>query len=274
MKKIVMFLLAFLTALPVSAETIKKQTKTVRVPVIMYHHISEREELLNDYVITPQEFESDIAYLAESGYHSVLPSELKNGEIPENPVMITFDDGFLSTYRYALPILEKYAMTAVCAVIGSLVEEYTDNPNTVSDCAYMDMDTVKALKDSGVFEIACHTYDMHALAERKGCAQMKRESDEDYETALTQDLTRFNELYRNMTGGSTDIIAFPYGEYSSETVKIAAQMGYGIMLTCDEKISAVSLTSEEPMILGRFNRPHGVTSEEFFGQNLKTKKME
>ena len=241
-----------------------QEVETKELLVIMYHHISERSSLLNNYVITPEEFENDLKYLKDNGYQSVKTSQIASSDLPEKGVLITFDDGFLSTYKYAKPLLEKYGMTAVCAVIGSVMLEFTEHPNTVSDCAYMDIETVKALLDSGTIEIACHTYDMHKTDTRKGCSKIKWESETDYTTALTNDLTEFNNLYTQSFGTSTDIIAFPYGEYSDMTISIAENCGYKIMLTCDEKINHVSSDSTAPIILGRFNRPHGKSTEEFF----------
>lgn len=264
MKSILSFIFAFtalLTSVPSVADECEQEIFTL--PVVMYHHISEREDLLGEYVITPEEFENDLKYLKEAGYNTALPSEIEKGDIPENPIMITFDDGFLSTYKYALPILKNYSMTAVCAVVGSLMLEYTENPNTVSDCAYMDCETVKKLRDSGVFEIACHTYNMHSTGVRKGCAKMKNESSEEYRAALTQDFEKFNSLYYAVTNEKTDIIAFPYGSYSDETAEIAEDTGFNIMLTCREKTNTV-VPGGGPVVLGRFNRPHGVKSEEFF----------
>ena len=107
MKKIFSFLFACLSLLSGMAAGAKSDADAneIELLVVMYHHVSERKNLLNKYVITPEELESDMAYLQKNGYESVLPSQLRRGEIPEKPVMITFDDGFLSTYKYALPIL-------------------------------------------------------------------------------------------------------------------------------------------------------------------------
>ncbi len=258
--------MAFLSVFSAAASKGESQREeSVKLPIVMYHHISENKSLLNKYVITPEEFESDVKYLKENGYTSVLPSQIIDGDIPEKPVMITFDDGFLSTYKYALPILEKYSMTGVCGIIGSLAQEYTDNPNTVSDCAYMDINTVKKLSENGVFETVCHTYDMHSISARKGCAKMKEESDAEYRAALIKDLTRFNELYETIEGAPSDIIAFPYGAYTDATIEIASDCGFKIMLTCDEKVNVVNKTAKNyPLVLGRFNRPHGIASETFF----------
>lgn len=266
MKSILSILVSFVQMLSLFAVNIDHYEQEQSLPIIMYHHISGNRGLMNNYVISPEEFESDMAYLQENGYHAVLPSELESGNIPENPVMITFDDGFLSTYKYALPIMQKYSMKGVCAIVGALMQEYTENPNTVSDCAYMDMATVKALRDSGIFEIACHTYNMHSLGARKGCSKMKNENAAEYRAILTQDLNKFNTLYAEAIGGETNILAFPYGEYSSETVEIAKDCGYTIFLTCDEKVNRIRPDNEKTLVLGRFNRIHGITSEKFFNK--------
>lgn len=256
--------MSFLSAFLPVMQTVSPDNSPKELIVIMYHHISENSILLNDYVITPEEFENDINYLSDNGYKVISASQLLNGDIPEKAVMITFDDGFLSTYKYAKPILEKYNMTGICAVIGSVMKEYTIKPNTISDCAYMDIDTVNQMIQSGTFEIACHTFDMHNLSPRKGCSKQDIESEKNYRSVLTDDLTEFNNLYIRSFGCTTDIIAFPYGEYSGKTVEIAADMGYRIMLTCDEKINYISDDRTIPIVLGRFNRTHGISSNEFF----------
>lgn len=264
MKRLISFITAVLSIIvPISPADSSTDTPQ-ELLVIMYHHISERSSLLNDYVITPEEFENDLKYLKNSGFESVKTEQILSGNMPEKAVLITFDDGFSSNYRYAKPLLEKYGMTAVCAVIGSVMLEYTEHPNTVSDCAYMDIPTVKEMLSSGTFEIACHTYDMHKTQTRKGCSRLKYESEADYTAALTEDLIKFNSLYSESFGTDTDIIAFPYGEYSEMTVNIAENCGYKIMLTCDEKINKITADKSSPVILGRFNRPHGMSSEEFF----------
>ncbi|MBR5496596.1 MAG: polysaccharide deacetylase family protein [Clostridia bacterium] len=267
MQSFIAALIAFFSMLTPFIKTDKTEQRQFQLPVIMYHHISENTSLLNDYVITPQEFENDIKYLSDNGYSSISAFQLVNGDIPEKSVMITFDDGFLSTYKFALPVLKKYNMTAVCAVIGSLTQEFTLHPDFVSDCAYMDTDTVRKLTASGVFEIACHTFDMHSLGIRKGCAETADETDDEYRKVLTDDLARFGNFYEQIFDASTDIIAFPYGEYSQKTVDIAHDIGYTVMLTCDEKVNLIT-TGSDYYVLGRFNRPHGKPSAEFLGNIL------
>ena len=63
--------------------------------------------------VTPGKFRSDLETVLAMGYTPVLPRELAAGDaLPEKPILITFDDGYLSNYEYAWPILEKYGMVA------------------------------------------------------------------------------------------------------------------------------------------------------------------
>lgn len=106
------------------AEPLPLEEYTAQVPVLMYHHISEEG---NDSTeLSPEAFEAQIAALAEAGYTSVFPEDLaayvrEGKELPEKPIVITFDDGYLSNYEYAYPILKKYGMVATIFVIGSTV---------------------------------------------------------------------------------------------------------------------------------------------------------
>ena len=66
--------------------------------------------------------------LDENGYTTVsflICSLLWRGAAPEKPVVITFDDGYLSNYESAFPVLERLGMKATIFVIGTLVGRST-----------------------------------------------------------------------------------------------------------------------------------------------------
>ena len=103
---------------------VAKTDGSVSLPVLMYHHILESSSRLGDYVISPQQFEADLQFLSVHGYQTVTVLDIlrlvqTGGPLPEKPVLITFDDGYESTYAYAFPLLKKYGMTAVVSIIGS-----------------------------------------------------------------------------------------------------------------------------------------------------------
>ena len=84
----------------------------VEVPVVMYHSVLKDEKYHGKYVISPAEFENDLQYLEAHGYTTILIQDLinytKGGELPEKPVLLTFDDGYYNNYLYAFELAKQY----------------------------------------------------------------------------------------------------------------------------------------------------------------------
>ena len=84
----------------------------VAIPIILYHSILKREKITDRYAVTPNQLENDLVYIRDNGYTTITMSDLigyvhGNGTLPEKPIIITFDDGFLNTYIYAYPLLKN-----------------------------------------------------------------------------------------------------------------------------------------------------------------------
>ena len=59
-------------------------------------------------------------------------------------------------------------------------------------------------------------------------------------------------------------MVFPFGAFSDETVEIVKEMGFKAVFTCREKVNYIKRGESNLYSLGRFNRAHGKSSEEFF----------
>ena len=245
--------------------------ETVRLPVVMYHHVSEREKLWGKYVVSPRELENDLAFLHQAGYESVSVERLlawKAGEaeLPEKPCIITFDDGYESTGVLAAPLLEKYGFTGVVAVIGSVAEQYSEQPDHDLRYSHLSWEAVAALEQSGVMEVQCHSWAMHELQGRKGCNRRDGESEWDYRAALTEDTERYLDGCAIHGVRGVPAVAYPFGAYCAETVKIMEELGFSVGFTCTERVNVLDPDDPSLMELGRFNRPHGVSTETFFAK--------
>ena len=100
------------------------------LPIIMYHGLLKEEARQGKYVLSPAQFESDLKYLKENGYHTVVVQDLidyveKGVPLPEKPVMLTFDDGYYNNYYYAFPLLEEYDAKIVISPICRYTDEYS-----------------------------------------------------------------------------------------------------------------------------------------------------
>src|SRR5690348_13823602 len=91
----------------------------VRVPILMYHHIGNPVEHGADYqfYVSTSAFDDQMAYLADNGFTPVSLEQVLSAlqgatPLPARPVAITFDDGNQDNYDLALPVLEKYHLSA------------------------------------------------------------------------------------------------------------------------------------------------------------------
>lgn len=273
-----LFLLAGLTAgvafsrvLPVSSSP-----EQVRIPILMYHHILENPSLLGDYVISPEQFCSDLDYIQKAGYTTVLPRDLAayaRGEaaLPEKPIMVTFDDGNKSTYVYAYPALRERGMKGVLAVIGIHSEHYSEIADDNVNYAHATWNELREMEESGVMEIGNHTYNMHEESSpRRGALRNKGESKDEYHEALRADLTTNQDLLRTAIGKAPEVFAYPYGFIDKDADEVLDALGFTVTLGVEEKVSAVQRGDMESLKkLGRFNRPYSARSQTFLDPILK-----
>ncbi len=108
-------------------------TRSRRVPILMYHYISQpppgADVYRRDLSVAPDRFESHLAYLRDAGYHVVTLDDLlyaltQGQPLPEKPVILTFDDGYVDNYTNAFPLLKKYGVVGQFFLITDFVNEY------------------------------------------------------------------------------------------------------------------------------------------------------
>ena len=134
-----------------------------KVPILMYHNLTNDPSAVTSMTITGERFQEDMEYLEYNGYTPLLSADLINiragkEAMPERPVMITFDDGYRSNYDIAYPILQKTGMKAVIALIGKSIRA---NDNTEANRFFLKWDEAAEMADSGLVELASHTYNLH-----------------------------------------------------------------------------------------------------------------
>lgn len=140
----------------------------IALPIIMYHGIIKDESRPGTYVVTADEFESDLKYLKENGYTTVVVQDLldyvkKGTPLPKKPIMLTFDDGFYNNYVYAYPLLQSYGAKMVLSPVGSFTDAFTKSGDKHAAYSYLNWEDIKTMSDSGLVEIQNHTYDLHSL---------------------------------------------------------------------------------------------------------------
>ncbi len=104
----------------------------VTAPILLYHHVTP-EHVDSDYYLTLDLFTQQMDWLAAEGYTSITASQLvqaitQGGKLPDKPVLITFDDGFVDVYQYAYPVLKERELVAT----WYLVATYLNGQNCVT----------------------------------------------------------------------------------------------------------------------------------------------
>jgi peptidoglycan/xylan/chitin deacetylase (PgdA/CDA1 family) len=246
-------------------------TDAVPLLVVTYHSLSEQPEDWSSFVVSPEELESDLRCLRDRGYESVLSADLiayidKGTPLPERPVLLTFDDGYRDNYVYAYPLLRAYGMRAVISLIG----ECLDVPDAGDSGSryYLSWGEAREMADAGVVELGSHTYGLHHnTGDRLGASLDPNEDLDAYAARLAGDLTRMQQRTFTETGHTPLLLAYPYGAISAPSRPVVKALGFRVSLSTQRGLSLI--TREDPdslFLLHRTNRPHGVTSEEFFDQ--------
>ena len=176
------------------------------IPVLNYHIISNQK--INTLAITPQEFEEQMAYLHNNGYTTISPDQLLDyiqykAPLPDNPILITFDDGYRDAYLEAYPILKKYNYTATIFLITDYVE---------NNSRYLNWDQVEEMHDNG-FTFGSHTLDHISLS---GASN-------EY---VEYQLTKSREAIEWHLKEPIKYFAYPGGFYSKTTTQLLKQAGY------------------------------------------------
>ena len=251
----------------------KKEEYTKQVPIIMYHNIKENP--IEDSEISPKRFEEQIKKLKDEGYTAVLMQDLvdyveKGRELPEKPICITFDDGYLSNYEIAYPILKKYNMKATIFVIGSTVGCQTNYKNTEHPITpHFTLEQAKEMVESGVISIQSHTYDMHQWAPyedvekaRENILCFEDETESEYMKVLEEDNEEIKEIVKQ-SGDELIAVAYPSGKHETLTNVVLRKAGIKATVTIEKANNTIVRGLPQSLYaLNRFNMYEKLTADE------------
>lgn len=191
------------------------------IPVLAYHGINGNNDT---YSVSRRTFTSHMQMLHRAGFRTISIQQyvrfLKGDRkgLPPRPVLITFDDGRLDSYRGADKVLARFDFRATMFVIASAAEK----PKNF----YLNWDDLRRMAASGKWDVQQHAgeghyevrYDAHG---RKGPFYAYRrhtaeglESFAHYKTRVTKDvLWGMRRLSEEVPGFAPLSFALPFGDY-------------------------------------------------------------
>ncbi len=249
------FYMAKPDSLPVHAQ---KTEESVKLPIIMYHGITEDAKRIGTFVISVSMLKSDLEYLVEEGYQTVTVDDVigyvkHEKPLPPKPIILTFDDGYYNNYCYAYPLLQQYQMKAVISPIGKYTDLYSEMEDKNPAYAHITWDEIREMMESGLVEIQNHSYDLHHQTNgRTGAKKKQGETLAAYGKFLESDLMIWQEKMEKNTGYTPTTFTYPFGGISEASYEILESLGFQASLSCEEKVNLI--TKGNPACLQKLNR--------------------
>lgn len=209
------------------------------IPALMYHNINDDYDKKNASVeISAENFKEHMLTLKKAGYTSIFFHEYLsylNNEIklPEKPILITFDDGYLNNYTVGFPILKETDMKATIFIV-------TGRMGLQGAVTYPHFTWKQALEmeKSGVVDIQSHTQYHSHLPEISNAS-------------LALELRKSKYIIEKMLNKKVNILAYPYGEWNENVISAAKNAGYEACVLADPVDPGVNRIGDNPYLIKR-----------------------
>ncbi len=205
------------------------------VPVLEYHMVDTVEdEESHAYNVPPEDFSAQLDYLQQQGYTTItmldfIKASKGKQELPEKPIILTFDDGYEDNYTVMLPILEAHGMKAVLYMVT----------NNIGLPDYLTWEELRDMQERGI-EIGSHT------ANHEPLTSLTRTEQND-ELRLSKLLLEWNGIHTVFS------FSYPNGKYDAEMPDLLRQNNYLSAVTGD---AGWNTFQTNPYLLQRVNIPH------------------
>ena len=184
------------------------------IPIITYHKISSKKEF-GLTTVSPSIFKQQMQTLSDNKFQAITFKQYKEKhELPQNPVIISFDDSYKSVYENAFPIMKEFNFKGVLFVVSDYLGKKNDwEAYPIQRKHYhANKDEIGEMQKFG-FEIGSHCR-THRYLPQLSRAEIEKELQ-----GSKQDL---EDTFK------TEIITccYPYGGYNKQVADIAKDLDY------------------------------------------------
>ena len=188
------------------------------IPILTYHRVGSRN---NRMEVTARQLAEQFEYLARHGYRVIRLSELADfiagkTDLPLRAVVLTFDDGYTSTYEHAYPLLKKYGFPATVFL-------YT---NFIGARDALTWGQIREMAQSGLVEFQPHSKTHSNLIVR-----LPGETDYQYRERLDTEIRTPRDLIRRTLSSEVVHYAYPYGDANDHVLERLNQAQFRLGLT-------------------------------------------
>jgi len=171
-------------------------------PILMYHRVDHQDQETK-LSVSPKSFRNHLEYFKKSKKNAVVLDVIVNGTLDKGrDIAITFDDGFLSCFEEAYPLLLEFEQKATFYVVTDFIGKEE----------YMDKEQIRELDRQG-FEIGSHARSHQWLP------QMKQEE-------VREEVTFSKNYLEDLLGKSVTSFSYPFGALNQMVIDETKAAGY------------------------------------------------
>jgi len=171
---------------------------------LMYHRFEENKYPSTNIKI--QDFKSHLEIIKNNNIKFINPKNFEN-EIREHKsqrkILLTIDDGFLSFYQNAWPILKERKIPFILFVSTREVGAFN----------YMTWEQIKEIKKEDFVTIGNHSHTHEYLVDENN-------------KSIQADIQKSINIFKEKLGENSDFFSYPFGEYSVNFKNIIKSLGF------------------------------------------------
>ncbi len=209
--------------------------KSAAVMVLCYHRLEPKPRPKDPLAITPQQFEQEMQALKDNNF-AVIPMQdflaWRRGDkdIPSKCAVVTIDDGYVSGYDTAWPILKKFGYPFTMFVYINYIN---------SGGKSISWDQLAEMRDAGV-DIESHTYSHADLRNPNDKYAVDKHNFEliqkDVQTLgedgwLRKEIVDSKTVLEKQLGIKVNALAYPFGKYNEKVRAVIKAAGYEAAFT-------------------------------------------
>lgn len=202
----------------------RRPDRSVALPVLMYHRVSPTGAAsMRRWRVTPEEFAAQLDYITAAGYSAITPQQwrdasLLGADLPDRPILLSFDDGYQDFADHAFPALQERGMTAAVMLVTDLVGQTNAWDRHKEEAPLMDWPTIRRLAAEGI-AFGAHTASHPPLTSVSAARAL-------------------DEVSRSVVAVARELaappaaFAYPYGDVTPGVRGLVAALSVDVALSC------------------------------------------
>jgi len=170
----------------------------------MYHRFEENKYPSTNIKI--KDFKRQLDAIEKENINFINPNNFAQN-LTENKlsrkILLTIDDGFLSFYNNAWPLLKEKKIPFILFV----------NTREVGSFNYMSWDQIREINKEDFVEIGNHSHSHEYLVDEN-------------KSVIKGDITKSIDIFKEELGYNSEFFSYPFGEYSLEFINIVKSLNF------------------------------------------------